>query len=291
MSLLPLLVVLALVVAVAIGAALTRREPPSLETAVSAARQHAAIAGRAAVALGVAAALLTAAARPTLAGGLGVSILVSPVVFGIVHTAVLALGEFTWPRPAGSVRRARLVHRGLFDAVPRWLLLLAAGSAAVAAITITAGAVLAGPDGRSFTWPLHPSPGESAQTASPFPGWFYGRPAAVGLLALLVVALLTLRVVATRAAVTTDDERAEVALRRASGHRVLRGVTAVLLVDTGGLVHITGTAMPDDAPLRALGIALAALGAAAVLAGVVVGCVRAPDVPAAVPAPAVPGPR
>ena len=291
MSLLPLLVVLAMVGAVALGAVMTRPPAPSLETTVAAARRHARRTSWVAVSLGVVAALVTAATGNTRAGGLGVTILQTPVVFAVTSTLVLAIGELTWPRPVGEVRHARLVHRGVLDAAPRRLLQLAAGAAVVAAVLVVAGGLLAGPDGRSLTYTVGDGgAGTRSWSTSPFPGWFYGRPAAIGLLLVLAVAVGTLWIVATRPAVATRDDRVESALRRASAHRVLRAATGALLFDTGGLLFITGTAVPDAAPgpFRALGIALVVVGVLAVLAGAVVACLRAPDVPAAAPVPAVP---
>ena len=289
MSLLPLLVVLALVGAVALGAVMTRPPAPTMEATVAAARRHARKTSWVAVGLGLVAAVVTAATSSTLAGGLGVTILQTPVVYAVVHTLVLAIGELTWPRPAGEVRRARLVRRGVLDAAPRRLLQAVTGAAVVAAVTVTAGGLLAGPDGRSFTYTLGDGgEGTRSWSSSPFPGWFYGRPAAIGLLLMLVVALATLWIVATRPAVATRDDRVESALRRASAHRVLRAVAAALLLDTGGLVFITGTAVPDAAPgpFRALGAALAVVGVGVVLAGALIACLRAPDVPADAPVPA-----
>ena len=163
------------------------------------------------------------------------------------------------------------------------LLQLATGAAVLAAVTVTTGGLVAGPDGRSLTYTIGDGgEGTRSWTSSPFPGWLYGRPAAIGMLLVLAVALATLRVVATRPAVATRDDRVESALRRASAHRVLRAVTGALLFDTGRLVFTTGTAMPDAAPgpFRALGLVLVVVGVVVVLAGVVVGCLRAPDVPA-----------
>ena len=291
MALLPLLCALVLAGALGAGAAAVRRAPVSAESTVAAARRHARLTATAAVVLGAAAAVGTAgteAFRGGRAGGLGVTVLLVPVVYGIVHTVVLGIGELTWPRPTGEVRRARLVHRGPLDAAPAALVRLAAGAGAIAVLVIAGGALLAGPDGRSFTSTRGSGVSATSSTASPFPGWFYGRPALVGLLVLAVLVAAALWLVAERPAVVTRDERVEEALRRASAHRVLRVAVAALLVDTGGLLHIAGTAMPDDGPLRYLGVALGVLGAVVVLTGVVVGCLRTPDVPSAAPAVPVP---
>ena len=123
MGLVPLALLLAVVVTVAIGTAVVRRSPPSRETAVAAGRTHAVHSAGAALLLGSLAAGYVGATQlgNGSPGGLGVTALLVPITFGIVHTLVLAAGELTWPRPQGEVRRARLVHRGLLDAAPRWL--------------------------------------------------------------------------------------------------------------------------------------------------------------------------
>ncbi|WP_138759983.1 hypothetical protein [Modestobacter altitudinis] len=287
MALLPLLLVVVLAAAVTVGAVLTRRVPPSAEATVAAARQHASWTALTAVVVAAAAALAAGATSPFTGDGpasLGIAALLVPVTFGVVHTAVLALGELTWPRPQGPLRRARLVRRGLLDAAPRWLVRLAGGTVVGAAVTLVLGAVLAEDDGRSVS--LRSADGMLTGTASPFPGWTYGGPAALGLLALTALTIGALRVVATRAAVVTTDERAESALRRASAHRVLRGAVGSALVTTSGLVLVAGMSTRSVAgnvgpqALAVLGLVLFGCGLAGLLAGLVVLCVRAPGVPA-----------
>jgi hypothetical protein len=283
-SLLLLLPVLAGMAALVITG-IVRRSPPSREHAVTAARSHARLGSLAAVVLGAAAALWAGTGRledATGAGDLGVTALLVPIAFGVVHTAVLGVAELTWPRPEGAVRRARLAHRGLLDAAPRWLVRTATVAAAAAVLTLAGGALLAAPDGRSVTV----EDAASSATASPFAGPVYGRPAALGLLVLAAVTAGALWVVADRAAVATDDDRAEAALRAASAHRVLRGATAATLTVTGGLLGVSGHAVWSVAAssgrdvLGLLGIGIAGCGLVALVAGCVLVCVRAPDVPA-----------
>ena len=300
MALLPLLCVLLLVAAVGIGAAVTRRSPASRETTVAAARQHAAATAAAATGLGIAAAVGTAAigvGGDLPASGLGTVALLVPIGFGVASTAVLLLGELTWPRPEGDVRRARLARRGPLDVAPRWLARLAGGALGAGALVVVLGGLLAGPDGRSVTVPA--GNGRVSSTGSPFAGLHYGRPAALGLLVLALLTAAALWVVADRPAVVTADERIEAALRRASAHRVLRGTAAATLVVTGGLIAVSGLSLhsaassavagadanqlPVGTPAAALpwlGGGLAVLGLLIVLTGLVVGCVRAPGVPA-----------
>jgi hypothetical protein len=300
-ALLSLLLALALAAAVAVAVALVRRSPTSAEGTVTAARRHARLTSTAAVTLAALCALVSGATDPlagTGASSVGRQALLVPIWFGVAHTVVLALGELTWPRPAGRVRRARLVRRGLLDAAPRWLRRLGSGAAVAAALTIAGGALTAAPDGRGFA--VTGADGRVASTAGPFAGPAYGVPAAVGLLVLAGVVVATLWIVADRPAVVTEDERIEAALRRASAHRVLRGAAAATLFVTGGLLAVSGqavhgaassaaaTAAANGLPTSALstqllpplGIAIAVLGLLAALAGVVLLAVRAPGVPA-----------
>lgn len=201
----------------------------------------------------------------------------------------------------GQVRRARLVRRGLLDAAPRWLVRTTAGALLAGALTLGLGAVLAGPDGRSFS--LTAPGGRLGAAHSPFAGPGYGVPAAIGLLVLTVAAVAALWIVADRPAVATADDRIEAALRQASAHRVLRGATAAVLVVTGGLLAVSGNAAASTARtltanagpngldagalagvLPVVGTVIAVLGLLLALGGVVLSAVRAPGLPADLPA-------
>jgi hypothetical protein len=142
-------------------------------------------------------------------------------------------------------------------------------------------------DGRSFGWS---SGGFTGQTG-PFPGLFYGLPAALGLTVLGVLTAGVLWIVANRPAVATADERIEAALRGASAHRVLRVAAGVPLFVAGGLLFVAGNALNSaasssgGAPILApVGAGVAVLGIVAMLAGVVVACLPAPTLPADAPA-------
>ena len=293
MALLPLGLLLAMVATIAVGTVVARRSPPSRETAVAAGRRHAVHTAGAAVLLGSLAAVHVGAAQlgNSSPGGLGITALLVPITFGVVHNLVLAAGELTWPRPQGEVRRARLVHRGLLDAAPRWLVRLAVLATVLAATTLVNGALLAGEDGRSVSYGYEVAMGRGMSTAGPFPGSFYGVPAGAGLLVLALVTALALRIVANRPAVATAHDGVETALRQASTHRVLRVAVGVPLFVTGGLLFVGGQAVHSVATgtggsslLVVVGGAVSLLGGAAMLLGVVVACIRAPGVPADTPA-------
>ena len=278
---------------VATATVVVRRSPPSRETAVAAARRHAVHSAGAALLLGLLAAGYVGAAElgNSSPGGLGVTALLIPIAFGVVHTLVLAAGELTWPRPVGEVRRARLVHRGLVDAAPRWLVRMAVVAGVLATTALVGGAALADPDGRSVSYGYEVTVGRGISSASPFPGSFYGVPAGVGLLVLALLTAGALWIVANRPAVATEDERIESALRRASAHRVLRVAVGVPLSVTGGLLFVGGRALHSVSTgavpaglLDAAGAVASLVGGAAMLVGVVVACIRAPGVPADAPA-------
>lgn len=293
MALLPFGLLLAIIATVAIGTVVVRRSPPSRETAVTAGRKHAVHTAAAAVLLGTLAAVSVGATQlgNSSPGGLGITTLLVPITFGVVHNVVLAAGELTWPRPGGEVRRARLVHRGALDAAPGWLVRLATVALVLVVATLVGGALLAEPDGRSVSHGYEVAMGRGVSTASPFPGSFYGVPAGAGLLVLALVTAIALRIVANRPAVATAHDGIETALRRASAHRLLRVAVGVPLFVVGGMlfvggqaVHSVATGTGGSALLGAVGGAGSVLGGAAMLVGVVVAGIRAPGVPADAPA-------
>src|SRR3954468_18819418 len=116
---------MALVAFVGLAVSVGGRPGPSREAAVGAARRHAlvvAVAGPV-VGLVVAGWLLVAGADPGhgFPGSVTDAAAFPPLAFAAAHGAVLPVGELTWPRPTGTVRRARLVRRRLADVVPRRL--------------------------------------------------------------------------------------------------------------------------------------------------------------------------
>jgi hypothetical protein len=205
----------------------------------------------------------------------------APLAYAIAHTLVLLLGELTWPRPAGMLRRARLVPRRLSDVLPRRLTRVTAVGTAVLVAVLAVGAALSEPGGHEIS---HTS-GPYTRSASPWPGWHYGEPIAYELALLALVAGLALWVVVNRPAVATEDERIEDALRRTSAHRVLRGAGAGVLLLAGALVGVTGYALGNVQALPWLGAtALGLLGDVGMVAGLVVLCLPAPRLPVEAPA-------
>src|SRR4051812_9078100 len=143
---LPGIVVLAIVGFVAIAVSVRRRPGPSAEATVAAARFHALAVAVAAPVVGLVVAgwLLVAGADPGhgFPGTVGDAAAFAPLAFAVTHTVVLAIGELTWPRPTGSVRRARLVRRRLADVVPRRMVRLALAATAVLGVVLVLGPLL-----------------------------------------------------------------------------------------------------------------------------------------------------
>lgn len=288
MAQLPFVLVLLLAAVLASTVVRARRATPSRETAVAAARRHAGLTAAAALAGAVLAGLGTAVSGLGLftgPGDLGRSLLLAPLAAATTHSLVLLVGELTWPRPRGDVRRAQLARRGPLDAAPRRLLRLAAATATALVVVLVVGTLTADHTGRGIavSWAA------GGAAAGPYPGSFYGTPAAIGLAVLGAVTAAALRVVAERPAVATEDPRIEAALRRASAHRVLRGAVTGALALLAGLLLTTGTSLHSVAA-DAGGTRAATLGvvgtAAEVVAGVIallavlVACIPAPTVPA-----------
>ncbi|WP_222194556.1 hypothetical protein [Modestobacter italicus] len=305
MRLLPLLLVLATVVGVTGLTALAVRRPfASHQATVAEARQHAGRISAAALVVGLLAgvatgylALMSRFTGEAIPGRLGVAVISAPLAFGMASTGVVLLGELTWPRPAGDVRRARLVRRGLFDAGPRWLLRLAVGTFTAGLLLVAAGALTAGPDGRTIT--VRAGYESVLGAASPYAGPEYGVPTATGLVGLAALTVGALWAVAHRPALGTADERVEEVLRQASAHRVLRGATSAALIAVGGLLTVSALSLRNAAAGAAssatanglpvgtaagvlpwVGGVLAVVGALGMVAGLGVLAARAPRLPA-----------
>jgi hypothetical protein len=254
----PLFVLLLLVGLAAGGAALLMRQLAHGEdSAVARAQRHARRTSATAVAVGLFAAVAAAVAvllpapLAPAAGRPGVAAMMLPLAFGVAHTGVILVGELTWPRPGGMVRRARLAHRGLLQALPAWLLRTAIGTLVTGIVVIAVGAVTADRYDVNRSITVYAGDGLVEGAASPYVGTWYGMPALVGLGCLLALSTAALWVVANRPAIVTDDADVEDALRRASGQRVLRGATAAAMILVAGLVTVSGLAIRSAATTAA----------------------------------------
>lgn len=274
----PLLGVLVVAAVVALAVALANRPTPAPSYAAEAARKHAIAVNAVAWLLPflIGPVLLTPVAVVALRVGLdgaawnAALVGLYPAAIGLGFLAVHAVGERTWPRPTGTVRRAALVPRSVRDVVPTWLhrLTWTWGGALVLVLLVTG---LTADEGHL----LRRAGDTVSQAASPYPGWRYGLPLLVA--AALVVAATegVLRLVARRPAVVDADPTYDAASRRLSSHRVLRGTQLVLALCLAGVLVVSGSAL-IGVDLDALGVAATVAGAGVALAGVVVAVIPAP---------------
>jgi hypothetical protein len=296
--------------AVAVGLAVVlttalRGRPPLPSRAARAAVRHGGAVHAVALTCLLAAVVVVPATVGRLATGPpeGVLLGLAPATAGLAFAAVQAAGEATWPRPSGTVRRAPLTRRTVRDVVPAlagWLRRAARGWAALTLVTLVACGTAPG-DGRGISRSF---PGGAA-SSGPFPGWYFGVPLVAAVVVVLLAAEGVLRLVAHRPSVADADPAWDMALRRLSAHRVLRGTqlvlgwtaAGVLLVAGAALRDVGGPVLPDVAsasPVHtALGVTALALGLAVGLAATVLALVpaapvgaRTEPVPARLDAPA-----
>ncbi|QCB94100.1 hypothetical protein [Cellulomonas shaoxiangyii] len=309
----------ALALAVVVGlvaASRTAGEPPGTVDVARApaayrhARRHAGVVA----VVAWAALLVVALTGPVLAAHgrwQGVLLGSIPAAAGLAFLLVGAVGERTWPRPDGTVRRAPLRPRRVADVAPPALRRLTwAWTGGLALATLAFGAT-AGPDGRSVA--LTYAAGHSA-AAGPYPGWTYGVPLTLAALLVLGAGEGVLRLVTARpvVAATTQDDDAR--LRRASARRLLAGTQLVLGGTLAGVLGAGGAALRSvgraheyaaDGVAYSLGAPwVVAAGTAALVAGLAVGVTAlvvaaralhraardagAPVVPVPVPVPRLP---
>ncbi|MCC2321789.1 hypothetical protein [Cellulomonas xiejunii] len=233
-------------IAAAVATARTPRVPGSRTdvetspTAYARARRHAAVVAGVSWAALVIVALALPQTIPT-GPDQGIVLGCAPAVAGVLALLVAAVGERTWSRPADPVRRASLARRTVRDVTPHApAVLTLAWSAALLLVLLATALTADTDDGRSVTV-RHGA--DATSGAGPYPGTPYGVPIAASVALLLVAALLTLHLVATRPAVshvsTTDDAR----LRRAGARRVLAAVQLVVGATLAGVLLVTGTSL------------------------------------------------
>jgi len=148
-----------------------------------------------------------------------------PAVAGACLLAAQALGNVTWPRPTGTHREAALASRTVADVVPASQRRRVWGWAATAlGLLVVFGMVADGP--RSLTSSPGASPG--------YPGWYYGVPMAVAVIALVAGTEAVLRLITNRPAVVGVSTAWDLHLRRRSATSVTRGIQLVLAITVAG---------------------------------------------------------
>jgi hypothetical protein len=261
-----LLVVMPLALAVAVGVVvitlahrLSRREravTPS--TALVAARRHAgSIDALAWVGL-VAALVILQVFTPSLTNGLGTGVLIglTPTLAGATFLAVQSVGELTWPRPSGPVRRAPLTPRTVRTLAPVGLRRLTWVWAGGLATTLVACGLASG-NGRDIerVWDA-----ASSGAAGPFPGWFYGGPLLVATAVVVAATEVVLLLCPRRPAVADTAPADDLALRTVSARRVLRGTQLVLAWTLAGVLFVAGTALRSVGTIEVDGVGRTSVG-------------------------------
>ncbi|MFE5310480.1 hypothetical protein [Isoptericola sp. NPDC056573] len=273
--------------------------------AARAARRHEAT--MSAIALGAAA--VTALTLVTLpvtwpdrASAPGLAQTLAPFAVALVFCAVRAVGERTWPRPAGEVRTAPLGRRSVRSlGGARLVAVLATAGAVVAALVATG--LTADPTGRAFsTGPVAlPDGGTIAGSSGPYPGWAYGVPMLLGLAVALGATLVALTAIVRRPPLHGVPARHDDAVRATSAARLLGAVQVCLGLALGGTLMLAGSAVQsqghhlllDDVPTQGLvsiGAVVGFSGVAIALASLVAGLFAASARPASPTAPSTPPP-
>lgn len=282
MRIVVVLVVVALPLAIgaALIAVLARRPDPAPSDAAAAARRHSAAVNVLALSclfasMAVGLGILTGSPADARQG---VYLGLVPAAAGLAFAAVQGLGELTWPRPSGTIRRAPLTRRTAADVAPRWLRRVTWTWAALTVVLLVA-AGLASDDGRRITRTFT----DGSAASGPFPGWFYGVPLLLATVAVLLASDSVLGLIARRPAVMDAAPEWDLGLRRTSARRLLRGTQLVLGWTAAGVLFFGGAAVHNvglggsvngistgSTGHAAAGIALMVLGAAVWLASTTV---------------------
>lgn len=231
--------------AVVIWSAVRRRReervPRLLVPVLRAARRRASISVVFAVAVLVAGVLVGLA----LPGLLGQSLLVAPL---IAAAAGMLLYGSTPPRAVplrdDEPRAAPLVPRSAVSVVPaRWAAAAIAAVTALVALVLFCG-VTASDDEQGRSRVIRFEAEDYASWASPYPGWFYGVPTLIALVALLVSTLIALQRISTTAAFPNPaDADVDRLWRRRSGAVLVGLGLGAVLFSYGGIAITAGMAM------------------------------------------------
>lgn len=236
----------ALVLAVIIVWMLTRRRrrvelPPHLGPVIAAARRRALVA----VLFAVVIFITTVVAGIGLPSLLGIPIAVAPLV---AAAAGCLLYSATPPRDVAldprRPRAAALARRSWITVIPLGWLRASVEIALIFVGIIVFCGLTAAPDDLGRARAVSFETASRASSASPYPGWFYGIPALIALLLLIVATVVALqRVGSTAAFPDAEDQDADRQWRRASASVVLGLTAGAMLFSLGGFALIAGRSM------------------------------------------------
>lgn len=150
----------------------------------------------------------------------------------------------TVPVAAHQPRAAALGYRSWWTVAPRrWLYACLEIVVAFVAIVVFSG-MTAQVDEQGRSRSIRFESAVEASEASPYPGWFYGVPALIGLVVLMAATVIALhRIAATVALPAPEDADADIQWRRASAAVVVRLVGGAVLFSGGGIALTAGGAI------------------------------------------------
>lgn len=163
----------------------------------------------------------------------------TPAAVGTVFLLVHLLGELTWPRPDGSVRRAALHPRSARQVIGASLVTWTGALALVLVGVLLVGGLTADRPGLSVT--RMSADGLTTASSGAYPGWPLAGPLLVATAVVVVLTVLVLRLVVARAAVADTHELDDLALRRTSAARVLAGSQLVLGLTAAGVLLLVSS--------------------------------------------------
>jgi hypothetical protein len=239
--------------------------PARLAPVIAAARRRALIA----VACALVVFLAVAIAGLSLPGLLGWPIAIAPLV---AAAAGMLLYAATPPRdvevPADRPRTASLSRRSWRTSIPRrWLLAGVEIGAVFVAVIVFCG-ITASTDDQGRSRAIRFESAMASSESSPYPGWFYGIPALLGLALLITATIVALqRIGAVAAFPDPDDTDADARWRGQSASVVLKLAVGAALFSLGGVTLIGGSAM-GSAVLDSTPIVWSVLGSVLLCAGV-----------------------
>lgn len=178
-------------------------------------------------------------------GAPGLVAALGPACGALVHLVVHAVGESTWPRPAGTVRSAALRRRTVRGVTGARLTLLLVTSA-LSAVALVLFMLTADGSGRAvprLVTPEEAAAGVTGGASGPYPGAPYAVPLLLGLVLVLAGTAWVLNLVARRPAVTGTLAEDDLRLRRTSARRVLGGVQLFVGGGTAAVVLVAAAAL------------------------------------------------
>lgn len=203
-------------------------------------------------------------------GELGLGFTIAPAAFGVVLCLAILAGDLIAYDKARIPGAASLQRRGL--PWPRSTTVVVGAGTVALGLLLTLTTTLASADdrgraGRAYRYSVDCGPGATCQgMRTPFPGSYYTRPLALGIGVLLVVAVVTIAVLARRPRNSADEEivRVDDLIRSRSVESVLCAVGASVGGSMFGVGAVAGlsASSAEHASLGALAAVLTVAGLA-----------------------------